>query len=139
MPVQPNGSAKNNLLRIFSFGKNNATIFFSLLFVLSAVFAAPSSAAQNATYERLANSETSNYKLIGSTAKLATIKASAYAANAVAGQILISNATAEDLDGKFDLQALPPLKVKGRSTPLEVFNVKWKEKKRSAKAKSSTV
>lgn len=76
MPLQPNGSAKNNLLRIFSFGKNNATIFFLLLFVLSAVFAAQSSAAQNATYERLAKTENSTYPLIKSTANLASTKTS---------------------------------------------------------------
>ena len=82
-----------------------------------------------------------DYTVIGDTVNIA----SRLAANAVAGQILISDSTAADLGEKLDLQSLPPLKVKGRSTPLDVFNVKWKEKKqsatsnqRSAKAKSST-
>src|SRR5215471_2253608 len=69
-----------------------------------------------------------DYTVIGDTVNIA----SRLASNAAAGQILISDSTAEELGEKFDLQGLPPLKVKGRSTPLEVFGVKWKEKKQSA-------
>ena len=68
-----------------------------------------------------------DYTVIGDTVNIA----SRLAANAAGGQILISDSTAEELGDKFHLEALPPLKAKGRSTPLEVFNVKWEEKKRS--------
>jgi len=66
--------------------------------------------------------------VIGDTVNIA----SRLASNAAGGQILISDSTAEELGGKFNLEALPPLKVKGRSTPLELFNVLWKEKKKTA-------
>lgn len=82
-----------------------------------------------------------DYTVIGDTVNIA----SRLASNAVAGQILISDSTAEDLGDNFDLEGLPPLKVKGRSTPLDVFSVKWRQKKQSAvssqqsaKARSST-
>ena len=69
-----------------------------------------------------------DYTVIGDTVNIA----SRLASNAAGGQILISDSTAEELGGKFNLEALPPLTVKGRSTPLELFNVLWKEKKQSA-------
>ena len=71
-----------------------------------------------------------DYTVIGDTVNIA----SRLASNAIGGQILISDSTAEELGDKFHLEALPPLKVKGRSSPLDVFNVTWKEKgqKRSA-------
>src|SRR5215472_7583123 len=70
-----------------------------------------------------------DYTVIGDTVNIA----SRLMSNAAGGQILISDSTAEELGTKFDLEPLPPLKVKGRSAPLEVFNVKWMEKKQSAK------
>src|SRR5215469_15608041 len=64
-----------------------------------------------------------DYTVIGDTVNIA----SRLTSNAVGGQILISDSTAEALDGKFNLEALPKLRVKGRSSPLNVFNVKWLE------------
>lgn len=68
-----------------------------------------------------------DYTVIGNTVNIA----SRLASNAAPGQILISDSTAKELDSQFNLEGLPPLMVKGRSTPLEVFDVKW-EKKQAA-------
>lgn len=54
------------------------------------------------------------------------------AANAAGGQILISDSTAKDLDGQFVVRALPQLRVKGRGTPVDVFDVDWREQQQSA-------
>ncbi len=53
--------------------------------------------------------------------------ASRLMSNAAGGQILISQSTADDLGKSFDLQRLPPLMVKGRTEPVQVFNVSWEE------------
>lgn len=47
--------------------------------------------------------------------------------NAVGGQILISQSTAEELGDDFDLTGLPPMAVKGKTEPVRVFNVNWME------------
>ncbi len=64
-----------------------------------------------------------DYTVIGDTVNTA----SRLMANAAGGQILISQSTAEPLGDSFDLQRLPPLMVKGRSEPVQVFNVTWAE------------
>jgi adenylate cyclase len=64
-----------------------------------------------------------DYTVIGNTVNIA----SRLASNAAAGQILISDSTARELGEGFNLNALPPLMVKGRSTPVEVFDVTWKD------------
>jgi len=69
-----------------------------------------------------------DYTVVGDTVNIA----SRLASNAAAGQILISDSTAKELGEKFNLENLPPLKVKGRSSSLNVFSVVWREKKRSA-------
>ena len=53
--------------------------------------------------------------------------ASRLMSNAAPGQILISRSTQELLQGTFDLAQLPPLTVKGRSEPVQIFSVNWKE------------
>ncbi|HEY6351489.1 MAG TPA: adenylate/guanylate cyclase domain-containing protein [Candidatus Angelobacter sp.] len=68
-----------------------------------------------------------DYTVIGDTVNIA----SRLASNAAGGQILISDSTSAELDNKFHLEALPPLRVKGRSTPLDVFNVRWAGSKKS--------
>src|SRR5579864_4269471 len=70
-----------------------------------------------------------DYTVIGDPVNIA----SRLASNAAGSQILISDSTAQELGDKFQLEALPPLKVKGRSAPLDVFNVKWKEAGRTQK------
>jgi adenylate cyclase len=64
-----------------------------------------------------------DYTVIGDTVNTA----SRLMSNAAGGQILISQSTAEELGDSFDLQRLPPLMVKGRSEPVQVFNVVWAE------------
>ena len=64
-----------------------------------------------------------DYTVIGDTVNIA----SRLASNAAAGQILISDSTAMELGDQFKLEALPPLMVKGRTTPLDVFDVAWEE------------
>jgi adenylate cyclase len=80
-----------------------------------------------------------DYTVIGDSVNIA----SRLTSNAKGGQILISDSTAEDLRGNFDLQALPPMMVKGRSVPLRVFDVVWREpqgavKKRRARSAGDT-
>jgi adenylate cyclase len=72
-----------------------------------------------------------DYTVIGDTVNTA----SRLMSNAAGGQILISQSTAEDLGDTFDLQRLPPLMVKGRSEPVQVFNVTWAEPSVTATAK----
>jgi adenylate cyclase len=69
-----------------------------------------------------------DYTVIGDTVNIA----SRLASNAAAGQILISDSTAKELSSQFSLQVLPPLRVKGRTDPLDVFDVVWVEEKLSA-------
>jgi class 3 adenylate cyclase len=62
-----------------------------------------------------------DYTVIGDTVNIA----SRLMSNAAGGQILISRATADDSGREFDLQSLPPLRVKGRNELVEVFDVAW--------------
>jgi len=51
--------------------------------------------------------------------------ASRLMSNATPGQIMISRATADELGSRFQLTALPPLKVKGRVELVDAFSVVW--------------
>jgi class 3 adenylate cyclase len=51
--------------------------------------------------------------------------ASRLMSNATPGQIMVSKATADELGSRFQLNALPPLKVKGRVELVEAFSVMW--------------
>ena len=63
-----------------------------------------------------------DYTVIGDTVNTAA----RLMANAPAGTIIISQATASHLpEGEFRLEALEPLTVKGKSEPVRVFNVDW--------------
>ena len=65
-----------------------------------------------------------DYTVIGDTVNIA----SRLASNAAGGQILISKSTAVEIGEQFNLSVLPPLTVKGRATPLDVFDVRWENK-----------
>ncbi len=51
---------------------------------------------------------------------------------ALAGQIIISEATLAQLGGRFEVEELPPANLKGKEKPLRIFNVK-REKMLSTK------
>lgn len=60
-----------------------------------------------------------DYTVIGDAVNVA----SRLCANALPGQVLISESTAAELSGEFGLQPLKPLVLKGKSYPLSVFSV----------------
>jgi len=62
-----------------------------------------------------------DYTVVGDTVNTA----SRLMSNAAGGQILISQSTAEETGGVFNLAVLPPLAVMGRAEPVRVFNVNW--------------
>ncbi|HXZ27757.1 MAG TPA: adenylate/guanylate cyclase domain-containing protein [Terriglobales bacterium] len=64
-----------------------------------------------------------DYTVVGDTVNVAA----RLMAHAVGGQILISQATAQDLDSAFNLAPLTPILVKGKSEPVPVFAVRWME------------
>jgi len=64
-----------------------------------------------------------DYTVVGDTVNVAA----RLMAHAVGGQILISQATADDLDSAFNLAPLTPILVKGKSEPVPVFAVRWME------------
>lgn len=64
-----------------------------------------------------------DYTVIGD----AVNTASRLMSNAAGGQILVSQSTAEEAGGGFEFVRLPPLVVKGRSEPVQVFTAGWAE------------
>jgi adenylate cyclase len=75
-----------------------------------------------------------DYTVVGDSVNTA----SRLMSNAAGQQILISHATAAELDGKFDLEELPPLCIKGRIEPVHLFSVEWEEAARRARKKRSS-
>jgi adenylate cyclase len=53
--------------------------------------------------------------------------ASRLMSNATGGQILISDSTALVIGSSFEIAPLPPLRLKGRTGPVNVFSVDWAE------------
>jgi adenylate cyclase len=64
------------------------------------------------------------YTVVGDAVNIA----SRLVTGAVGGQILISQSTAEELRGRFQLLKLRARRLRGRSEPVQVFNVQWSEK-----------
>lgn len=62
-----------------------------------------------------------DYTVIGDTVNTA----SRLMSNATPGQIMVSRSTADELGSRFQLSALPPLKVKGRVELVEAYSVMW--------------
>ena len=74
-----------------------------------------------ATVGYIGSEQRSEYTAIGDTVNLA----SRLESNTSGGQILISEATARAAGDIFPLTARPPLTVKNRRQPVEVFQVNW--------------
>jgi adenylate cyclase len=65
-----------------------------------------------------------DYTVIGDAVNIA----SRLMSSAMPGQVIISKKTADDLEGKFPMTALPPMKVKGKAEAIAAFNVDWQRK-----------
>jgi adenylate cyclase len=68
-----------------------------------------------------------DYTVVGDSVNTA----SRLMSSAAGQQILISHATAAELEGRFEMEELPPLCLKGRIEPVHVFSVEWEEAGRS--------
>ena len=64
-----------------------------------------------------------DYTVIGDSVNLA----SRLCANAAGGQILVSESTFAQLGGSRPAKKLEPIRVKGRETPVEVYEIGWSE------------
>lgn len=64
-----------------------------------------------------------DYTVIGDAVNLA----SRLCANAAGGQILISESTFSQLNGKIPAQRLEPIRVKGKETPVELYEIRWQD------------
>ena len=74
-----------------------------------------------------------DYTVIGATVNLA----SRLCAHAAGGQILISDATCRQLNGAFPTRRLDPIRVKGKETPVEIYELLWSEVPTSSSAQDA--
>lgn len=73
------------------------------------------------TAGNIGTSRRMDYTVIGDSVNLA----SRLCANAAGGQILISESTFQELNGSLPAKKLDPIRVKGKETPVEVYEVLW--------------
>jgi adenylate cyclase len=64
-----------------------------------------------------------DYTVIGDAVNLS----SRLCANAAGGQILLSDSTFQLLDGTYPARRLDPIQVKGKETPVEIYQIMWNE------------
>jgi adenylate cyclase len=64
-----------------------------------------------------------DYTVIGDAVNIA----SRLCANAAGGQILISESTQSTLNNRLPAKRLQPIKVKGKETPIEIYEIDWTE------------
>jgi len=63
-----------------------------------------------------------DYTVIGDTVNLS----SRLCSNASGGQVLISESTCREVKGAFPARRLEPIRVKGKESPVDVYEVQWK-------------
>ena len=75
------------------------------------------------TAGNIGSSRRMDYTVIGDAVNLA----SRLCANAAPGQILVSESTYLELNGRMPAQRLDPIRVKGKGTPVELHEILWKD------------
>jgi adenylate cyclase len=77
----------------------------------------PVTAGNNGSSKRM------DYTVIGDSVNLS----SRLCANAAGAQILISESTFQLLDGSFPARRLDPIRVKGKESQIQVYEILWNE------------
>ncbi len=77
----------------------------------------------NVTAGNIGSARRMDYTVIGDAVNIA----SRLCANAAGGQILISESTFGSLNDRMPAKRLEPIRVKGKETPIEIYEIQWAE------------